>query len=278
MKKHIKKLLATTIAATTLLGSTLTACAYEVPIGEKDMKCGSLTLTPTPIYYETSKYPEINLVTNTGYLSKLKSDMKPKRANSQVFNVYYDGNLPTKRYSSGIILLGVKLNSQKVINNAMAALRLNRIDMTGTYVATYDIDVNYNALVRLEPSYSVFGRPKDVQLKYRINPKSSNVEFYVDFKVYEKLLMDNFNVTIKSTDGKYSYTVKADVLNYTGADPFSDEEMASEGRATILKSDKHIKFDITDKRYDIYFNDVKVASNVKTSDFRKDPHIDPYMR
>lgn len=269
MKKQIKKLFTLILVVASIVGNSLTTCAYEVSVGEKDNNCGPLTLSPTPIYYETSKYPELNLVTHTGYLSKLKNDMKPTRVNSQVFNVYYDGKLGTKQHNSGIILLGVKLNKEKIANNAMAAFRLNKVDIKNTYVATYDIDAKYNALVRLEPSYSVFGNGDnmDLQLKYRINPKSLDCVFYLEFKIGNRLIMDNFDVTIKSVDGKYSYTVGADVLNYEGADIYSDEDAASEGRATFIRSPKQIDFTITTNIYYVYFNDICVGV-LKPSDYR----------
>lgn len=279
MKKHIQKLVIITVVFAMIMGCSLTTFAYEVPVGEKDMKCGPLAISPTPIYYETSKYPEFNLATHTGFLSKLNNDMKPKRSGSQVFNVYYDGKLETKRYSSGLILLGAKLTKEQLANNAMAAFRINRIDTKNTYVATYDVDRNYNALVRLEPSYSVFGDRgnMELQLKYRINPKSLDYVFYLEFKIGDQLLMDNFDVTIKSINGKYTYSAGADVLNYEGEDPYSREDKASEGRATFIRSGKHVDFYITTSIYCVYFNGIYVGA-LKPDDYRLDMwNEDGYM-
>lgn len=295
MKKHIKKLLATTIAATTLLGSTLTACAYEpekiMQYSNRKYAITNLTLQPTPIDYETSKYPQIDL--NKFFLKS--GDYTPSWEDKYVLTLNYT-KVPKSLYSSGNILFGAKIDEYDMDEerNTMACINLLGIDVKNTYVSTYDVGVkrtrdrfgiirdDFNAIVRLEPSYSVFGNDLDI-IKI-CHTYDFNIDKYViraSFTVHDKLLMDGFEVVVdatpnvdRSVSGRRSsgtrtakFAGEADVLTYTGANPLSDEEISSYVVADLAISDKPFSNSYFSLKYDVFLNDIKVADDITITDY-----------
>lgn len=290
MMKHIKKLLATTIVATTLLGSTITACAYDLPKPNTTQPptkiINNISLIATSVDYETSKYPQIDMKDYPLYSDWLYTTLK-KRLRLTLNYTDIQGNL----YSSGNILLGVKLSEYEIKDNDMACLKINGIDIKNSYVATYDVGVKkvyntryeYNSIVRLAPSYSVFGNDVEIKLYHTYSNHTDRYEITGEFKVADALLMDGFEVVIdaapnvkRSVSGRNSgirtskFVGEADVLSYTGANPLSDEDMASEGRILFAYSDEPFTKSQLDYEFDVYFNDIKVADNVKMVDIIND--------
>ena len=290
MKKHIKKLLATTIVATTLLGSTITACAYDLPKPKTTQPptkiINNISLIATSVDYETSKYPQIDMKDYPLYSDWLYTTLK-KRLRLTLNYTDIQGNL----YSSGNILLGVKLSEYEIKDNDMACLKINGIDIKNSYVATYDVGVKkvyntwyeYNSIVRLAPSYSVFGNDVEIKLYHTYSNHTDRYEITGEFKVADALLLDGFEVVIdaapnvkRSVSGRNSgirtskFVGEADVLSYTGANPLSDEDMASEGRILFAYSDEPFTKSQLDYEFDVYFNDIKVADNVKMVDIIND--------
>ena len=290
MKKHIKKLLATTIVATTLLGSTITACAYDLPKPKTTQPptkiINNISLIATSVDYETSKYPQIDMKDYPLYSDWLYTTLK-KRLRLTLNYTDIQGNL----YSSGNILLGVKLSEYEIKDNDMACLKINGIDIKNSYVATYDVGVKkvyntwyeYNSIVRLAPSYSVFGNDVEIKLYHTYSNHTDRYEITGEFKVADALLLDGFEVVIdtapnvkRSVSGRNSgirtskFVGEANVLSYTGANPLSVEDMASEGRILFAYSDEPFTKSQLDYEFDVYFNDIKVADNVKMVDIIND--------
>lgn len=293
--------MASTIAATTLLGSTITACAYEpeeiLRFSHNKFSINNLTLQATPIDYETSKYPQIDL--GDYYLhSKLYHDNISER--NCILTLNYT-NVPKNLYSSGNILLGAKIYEYNMEENcnSMACIKLNDIDIKNTYAATYEVGISkctqhkdfikneyfkkyeYNAIARLEPSYSVFGS-SDVEIKlyHLYDCESDKYTICGEFKVPDELLLDGFEVVLdaapnvdRSVSGRRSSGIRtakfageADVQSYTGVNPFSDDEISSQGEFTLAMSDEPFANRYFDFEYDVFFNDIKVADNIKISD------------
>lgn len=290
MKKHIKKLLATTIVATTLLGSTITAYAYDLPKPKTNQPStkiiNNISLIATSVDYETSKYPQIDMKDYPLYSDWLYTTLK-KRLRLTLNYTDIQGNL----YSSANILLGVKLSEYEIKDNDMACLKINGIDIKNSYVATYDVGVKkvyntwyeYNSIVRLAPSYSVFGNDVEIKLYHTYSNHTDRYEITGEFKVADALLLDGFEVVIdaapnvkRSVSGRNSgirtskFVGEANVLSYTGANPLSDEDMASEGRILFAYSDEPFTKSQLDYEFDVYFNDIKVADNVKMVDIIND--------
>ena len=143
----------------------------------------------------------------------------------------------------------------------------------------YNTWYEYNSIVRLAPSYSVFGNDVEIKLYHTYSNHTDRYEITGEFKVADALLMDGFEVVIdaapnvkRSVSGRNSgirtskFVGEANVLSYTGANPLSDEDMASEGRILFAYSDEPFTKSQLDFEFDVYFNDIKVADNVKMVD------------
>lgn len=96
---------------TTLSGSTMTACAYDLPFPStmlpRKYTFNDLSLVATPISYETSKFSEIDL-----RYTWLKSNSSISNVNGEdkyIITLNYT-NVPKNLYYSGNILLGAKMH------------------------------------------------------------------------------------------------------------------------------------------------------------------------
>ena len=294
MKKQIKKLLATTLVATTLLGCSMNACAYDLPYSTNTMlpkkyTFNDLSLVATPISYETSKYPEIDL--RYTWLQSSSSISNVNREDEYILNLNYT-NVPKNLYYSGNILLGAKMHDFEMRSdtNSMACIKLNGIDIKNTYVATYDVGVkplfkkwdityyDYDAIVRLEPSYSVFANDVEIEVIHNYNVCLDQFIVYAKFTVANKLLMDGFEIVVdaspnvnRSTTGRRTSGIRAakfvgeaNVTSYTGEDPLSDEELSTEGYVLLYASDNtpYPKTLLDGQKFDVFFNGIKVADDI----------------
>ena len=107
---------------------------------------------------------------------------------------------------------------------------------------------------------------------------------YGEFKVANKLLMDGFEIVVdaspnvdRSTTGRRTSGIRAakfvgeaNVNSYTGEDPLSDEEISSEGYVLFYESDTPYPKSLLDgHKFDVFFNDIKVADNITISNTEK---------
>ena len=292
MKKRIKKLFATTLVATTLLGCSISTCAYDLPKPKtpypSNAIINNISLIATPVATEVSKYPQIDIDDYSLISTQWDNNMFANQGRDRLTLNYTDiqGNI----YSSGNILLGVDmgLNCNLYNQEKMACIRLNGIDLQNTYAATYTVDVKkygnrkdlyeYNAIVRLEPSYSVFGNDVDIKVYHTYDCELDRFEIMGEFKVSDTLLMDGFEVVLDAAPNasrpqnirtpirSSKFVGEANVLTYSGANPLSDEDITTEGRILFAYSDEPISKSRLNYEFDVYFNGIKVADNITIAD------------